>query len=292
MKVARCESDRRSTHGGSTFRDVVGGGPLRRAGGRSASASGTPLTSCSKSSRLRWRLTSERAGAAVRTRAVQSGGDHPGLLRAAARRDPAGPSHESRPARDAQGCSRGHSNAALRARRRMVRKPVLLVADDEPGMLGLIQRFAGPAGYDVHTNTSAKDAIATIGDRAPDVAIVDLRMPEVGGLDVLRAIRDAQPECRVILMTAHAEVDSAIEAVKLGAMDYLTKPLDFERLGQLLRSVHQDLVNRAALLASESETAHRFELCGMIGRSAIMQELFGLVRRIAPHARATLVTGV
>ena len=173
----------------------------------------------------------------------------------------------------------------------MIRKPVLLVVDDEPGMLGLIERFAGPAGFEVHTDASARNAIATIGVHAPDVAIVDLRMPEVGGLDVLRAIRDAQPECRVILMTAHAEVDSAIEAVKLGAMDYLTKPLDFERLGQLLGSVHQDLVNRAALLASESETAHRFELCGMIGRSAIMQELFGLVRRIAPHARAALVTG-
>jgi len=173
----------------------------------------------------------------------------------------------------------------------MIRKPVLLVVDDEPGMLGLIQRFAGPAGFDVHTNESATDAIATIRECAPDVAIVDLRMPEVGGLDVLRAIREAQPECRVILMTAHAEVDSAIEAVKLGAMDYLSKPLDFDRLRQLLRTVHNDLVNRAALLSAESATAHRFELCGMIGRSAIMQDLFGLVRRIAPHARAALVTG-
>jgi two-component system, NtrC family, response regulator HydG len=173
----------------------------------------------------------------------------------------------------------------------MIRKPVLLVVDDEPGMLGLIQRFAGPAGFDVHTNASASDAIATIGERAPDVAIVDLRMPEVGGLDVLRAIREAQPECRVILMTAHAEVDSAIEAVKLGAMDYLSKPLDFDRLRQLLKTVNQDLVNRAALFASENATAHRFELCGMIGRSAVMQDLFGLVRRIAPHARAALVTG-
>jgi two-component system, NtrC family, response regulator HydG len=173
----------------------------------------------------------------------------------------------------------------------MIRKPLLLVVDDEPGMLGLIQRFAGPAGFDVHTNASAREAIAAIGERAPDVALVDLRMPEVGGLDVLRAIREAQPECRVILMTAHAEVDSAIEAVKLGAMDYLSKPLDFDRLRELLRTVTRDLVNRAALLAAESATAHRFELCGMIGRGAVMQELFGLVRRIAPHARAALVTG-
>jgi two-component system response regulator HydG len=173
----------------------------------------------------------------------------------------------------------------------MIRKPVLLVVDDEPGMLGLLLRFAEPAGFDVHTNASATAAIATIRECAPDVAIVDLRMPEVGGLDVLRAIREAQPECRVILMTAHAEVDSAIEAVKLGAMDYLSKPIDFDRLRQLLRTVHNDLVNRAALLSAESATAHRFELCGMIGRSAIMQDLFGLVRRIAPHARAALVTG-
>jgi two-component system response regulator HydG len=172
----------------------------------------------------------------------------------------------------------------------MIRKPVLLV-DDEPGVLGLIQRFAGPAGFDVRTNASARDAIATIAERPPDVALVDLRMPEVGGLDVLRAIREAQPECRVILMTAHAEVDSAIDAVKLGAMDYLSKPLDFDRLRELLRIVNEDLVNRAALLAAESATAHRFELCGMIGRGALMQELFGLVRRIAPHARGALVTG-
>jgi DNA-binding NtrC family response regulator len=173
----------------------------------------------------------------------------------------------------------------------MIRKPVLLVVDDEPGMLALVRRFAEPAGFEVCTNADARDAISTIAECAPDVAVVDLRMPDVGGLDVLRAIREAQPGCQVILMTAHAEVDSAIEAVKLGAMDYLSKPLDFERLRQLLKSVKEDLVNRAALLTAENVTAHRFELCGMIGRSAVMQDLFGLVRRIAPHARAALVTG-
>ncbi len=62
----------------------------------------------------------------------------------------------------------------------MIRKPVLLVVDDEPGMLSLVERFAAPAGFDVYTNASARDALATIADRAPDVAIVDLRMPDVG----------------------------------------------------------------------------------------------------------------
>jgi two-component system response regulator AtoC len=98
----------------------------------------------------------------------------------------------------------------------MIRKPVLLVVDDEAGMLALIERFAAPAGFTVITSANAADATAHIGETAPDVALVDVRMPEIGGLDVLRAIRASQPQCQVILMTGHAEVDSAIEAVKLG----------------------------------------------------------------------------
>ena len=67
-----------------------------------------------------------------------------------------------------------------------------------------------------------------------DLAMVDLRMPDVGGLDVLRAIRDIDPHCQAVLMTGYASVDTAVEAIKLGAIDYLSKPLDFARLEQLL----------------------------------------------------------
>jgi hypothetical protein len=93
------------------------------------------------------------------------------------------------------------------------------------------------------------------------------------------------------LRTAHASVDSAIDAVKLGALDYLTKPLDVARLRELLTGEREDGVRRAELLAAENATAHRLELCGMIGRSGVMQQLFGLTRRVAPHARTALVTG-
>ena len=171
------------------------------------------------------------------------------------------------------------------------RVPLLLVIDDEPGMLNLVGRFARPLGFDVRTHSSAREALESVARQPVDVALVDLRMPEIGGLDVLRALREAHPECRVILMTAHASVDTAIEAVKLGALDYVGKPLDFNRLTQLLSSVRDDIERRVALLEAESETARRLGLCGMIGRSAIMQDLFGLIRRIAPHARVALVIG-
>jgi DNA-binding NtrC family response regulator len=171
------------------------------------------------------------------------------------------------------------------------RTPVLVVIDDDAGILKLVARFARPKGFEVQTYASPREALTNLAHRPVDVAIVDLRMPEVGGLDVLRALREAHPASQVILMTGHASVDTAIEAVKLGALDYVEKPLDFERLGQLLQTVRDDIARRVALFEAESDTARRLELCGMIGRSAVMQELFGLVRRIAPHARAALVTG-
>jgi DNA-binding NtrC family response regulator len=170
-------------------------------------------------------------------------------------------------------------------------RPLLWVIDDEPGILALIDRFARQAGFDVVVHSSARTALAEMPGRGADAALVDLRMPELGGLEVLQRIREAQPDCQVILMTAHASVESAIEAVKLGALDYLSKPLDLKRLRELLDGVVGKIARRAALLTAESETAHRMELCGLIGRSAVMQELFDMVRRIAPHARASLVTG-
>ena len=171
------------------------------------------------------------------------------------------------------------------------RIPVLLVIDDEPGILTLVARVAATAGFEVKTYSNGREALADLERSSVDAALIDLRMPEIGGLDVLRSLRTSHPECEVVLMTAHTSVDTAIEAVKLGALDYVAKPLDLQRLGQLLRSVRDGIDRRIALLAAESETARRLELCGMIGRSAVMQELFGLVRRIAPHARNALVTG-
>jgi two-component system response regulator HydG len=169
--------------------------------------------------------------------------------------------------------------------------PLLLVIDDERGMLALIERAVQATGFRIVSHTSAREALAMLPSDRADVALVDLQMPELGGLDVLRAIRQSQPQCGVILMTAHASVNSAIEAVKLGALDYLTKPLDFARLQELLTTAREDIVRRTELLAADNVTAHRLELYGMIGRSALMQQLFNLTRRVAPHARTALVTG-
>ena len=170
-------------------------------------------------------------------------------------------------------------------------QPMLVVVDDEQGVLEVVSRFARRAGYEVVTCAGGREAVSQIQARHADLAMVDLRMPDVGGLDVLRAIRESNPQCQAVLMTGYASVETAVEAIKLGAMDYLSKPLDFARLEQLLSGVREELERRRNVLSVESDLARRLEFCGMIGRGPAMQELFGMIRRLAPHARTVLITG-
>ncbi len=170
-------------------------------------------------------------------------------------------------------------------------QPLLVVVDDEQGILDVVGRFARRAGYEVVTCSGGREAIAQLQARRADLVLVDLRMPDVGGLDVLRAIRDTDARCQAVLMTGYASVDTAVDAIKLGAMDYLSKPIDFARLEQLLTSVREEIERRRSLLSIESDLARRLEFCGMIGRGPVMQELFGMIRRLAPHVRTALITG-
>jgi DNA-binding NtrC family response regulator len=170
-------------------------------------------------------------------------------------------------------------------------QPLLVVVDDEQGILDVVSRFAKRAGYDVVTCGGGREAIARLQERRADLVMVDLRMPDVGGLDVLRAIREIDPQCQAVLVTGYSSVDTAVEAIKLGAMDYLSKPLDFARVQQLLATVRNEIDRRRSVLALETDVAKRLEFCGMIGRGPIMQELFGMIRRLAPHVRTALITG-
>ncbi|MBI2189555.1 MAG: sigma-54-dependent Fis family transcriptional regulator [Acidobacteria bacterium] len=167
----------------------------------------------------------------------------------------------------------------------------LLVVDDDPQVLRLIRRFGENAGFGVQSCDGGREALDRVAHERVDVAVIDLRMPDVGGIEVLRAIRGSNPDCQTILMSGAATIDSAVEAVKLGAVDYLTKPFDVGRLKALLASVKDEAARRRQLLAAEREVAKNLEFCGMIGRSPVMQELFGLIRRLAPHVRTALVTG-
>ena len=167
----------------------------------------------------------------------------------------------------------------------------LLIVDDDPDIPAVVERFARKLGFAVTYHASGPDALAALSVLKPDVALVDLQMPELSGIDVLKAVRAAEPECQVILMTGNATVETAIEAVKAGALDYLTKPLDFERLRALLVEVRDSIHRREQMMEVDAAVARQFEFHGMIGRSPAMQELFDAIRRLAPHVRTVLITG-
>jgi len=170
-------------------------------------------------------------------------------------------------------------------------QPSLLVVDDEEPVLHLIEKIAHKAGFQVMTCSSGSEALRLLARKPADLAMVDLRMPDVNGLDLLRDIRRAVPGCEVILMTGHAGVDSAVEAIKRGAREYLTKPFDFVRLGKALADVRTELARRAQVVALEGAVARELEFCGMLGRSPAMQEVFSLIQRLAPHAKSVLLNG-
>src|SRR5207249_11900559 len=112
-----------------------------------------------------------------------------------------------------------------------------------------IERLAAKAGFEVMACGSGSEALRALMRRPADLAMVDLRMPDVNGLELLRQIRSSVPSCEVILMTAYAAVDSAVEAIKLGRREYLTKLFDLDRLKQVLTDIRVELERRAQVVA-------------------------------------------
>ena len=168
--------------------------------------------------------------------------------------------------------------------------PTLLIVDDDPAILKLVGRYAERAGFEPVGCLGGSAALQYLSLQPADVAVVDLRMPDISGLDVVRAIRAQHPDCQVALMSGAATIDSAVEAVKLGAVDYLTKPIDVTRINALLAAA-QDRVARRQRPPIVEDTAGDMEFCGMVGRTPSMKRLFRLIRRVAPHARNVLVRG-
>jgi DNA-binding NtrC family response regulator len=147
-------------------------------------------------------------------------------------------------------------------------RPLLLVVDDEIPVLKVVERLAARIGFEVVACASGAEAMRTLLRRPADLAMVDLRMPDVNGLDLLRQIRSTVPGCEVILMTAYAAVDSAVEAIKLGAREYLTKPFDFDRLKQVLEDIRAELcgARRCWRSSGRSHSSSSFAACSAVAR--------------------------
>jgi two-component system, NtrC family, response regulator HydG len=167
--------------------------------------------------------------------------------------------------------------------------PTLLVVDDDASVLAFVSDVAKSLEFRVVARHDVSAALSEAHVIKPDAAIVDLTYLEATA--VLSALAATDPQCPVILMARNQNVDAAISALKAGALDYLAKPFDRERLRDVLVTVRKRVERRETLLRIDADVAKQFEFYGMVGRSPAMQELFDTIRRLAPHLRTVLITG-
>ncbi len=167
----------------------------------------------------------------------------------------------------------------------------LLAVDDDPLSLDLVRDALSSLGLRILTATTGAAGLALVQEERPQIVLLDLMLPDMNGLELLEEITQTAPGTDVLLLTGHYTPESAVEAIRKGASDYLTKPVKIAALRARVRELVEDAARRmeAARLETELLQANRFQ--GMVGRSPQMLELFALIRRVAPHFRVALVRG-
>jgi len=167
----------------------------------------------------------------------------------------------------------------------------VLVVDDEPAVREVLAMRVEDWGHDVVAAADADEADAAIRSRAPDVVISDVVLPGTSGLDLLRRLKGDDPGRPVILITAHGSIDAAVEAMKGGAQDFLTKPLDYGKLRALLEAAAEDVAQRRQTRALESRLDDGAGLGSLVGQSRPMRELFRTIELLASSDASAIITG-
>ena len=168
--------------------------------------------------------------------------------------------------------------------------PHALVVDDDADTREMLTRVVASEGYSVAAADSLRSARAQLARRTPDVILVDLRLPDGDGIVLAREL-ERPLATDIVLVTGHASLDSAIEGLRLGASDYLTKPINVERLTQFLRRQPRttDLKQEIGELRDELRQAGRFGR--LLGNSPAMHELYDRIARVAPTSAPVLLLG-
>ena len=167
----------------------------------------------------------------------------------------------------------------------------IVVVDDEPAQRELIGGFLTKQGHEVFAAGSGAEALAHARNRQVDLVLSDCRMPGMSGPDLLQKIKAVNPEIPLILMTAYGTVETAVQAMKDGAADYLTKPLDLEELLVRVGRVTEQARLKSEVRELQRQLVERHRLDGIIGESGRMQEVLALVTRVAPSDATVLIRG-
>src|SRR5262245_43760331 len=173
----------------------------------------------------------------------------------------------------------------------LLERKQILVVDDEPNLRRVLRAQLERDGCDVHTAEDGEQALALLRDHHIDLVITDLRMPKLDGMELLRRITALEDPMPVVMITAHGTVDTAVEALKTGAFDYITKPFDQHDVRTIVRKAlrTQDLsASEASRPMTGGPEGGRY---GIIGQSAGLLDVYAVLDRVADTPTTVLVTG-
>jgi len=170
-------------------------------------------------------------------------------------------------------------------------KFTILIIDDEKNIREGLGAAFEMEGYEVRLAANGKEGLDCIAKGDIDLVITDLRMDGISGEEVLRRVTTETPGIPVIVLTGHGSIDAAVDAMRNGAYDFLTKPLNLDRLSMLVKRAleRRELSLQHTQLKAEVSSAHTLD--NMIGKSAEMQKVFTLIKKVAPTKASVLITG-
>jgi len=167
----------------------------------------------------------------------------------------------------------------------------ILIVDDEVSMRRMLEILFSQEGYQVQTAASAETALEALNQRPIDLVISDIRMPGLSGLDLLRRLKADDSEAEVVLMTAYASTESAIEAIKLGAFDYVTKPFQVDELVNIVRHALEKKALKEENVLLKVELSQQEKFGEIVGRNPKMRQVYALIERIASATSSVLIQG-
>jgi two-component system, NtrC family, response regulator AtoC len=169
----------------------------------------------------------------------------------------------------------------------------VLIVDDERTLARAVKAFLAEAGYEAEVAGDGEQALELLPRLRPDVVFTDVRLPGMSGIDLLRRIREFDPAIPVIIMTAYGTIEGAVEAVKLGAFDYMKKPVDLEELKLLADRARENALLKQELSYYRRRAANEVPFAGILGNSPVMRAVMDQVRQVAAldEAPPILITG-
>ena len=170
-------------------------------------------------------------------------------------------------------------------------KPVILVIDDETNLLRFFEYNIKGLGFDVVTGESGADFRRLAGQRDYATILLDMMLPDANGMELLAELRKTNTEVPVILITAYGTINKAVEAMKLGAFDFMPKPVDLDHLNAVIRNAVEQHRLRREVRTLRRKLEPPSDFCGMIGSSPAMLEIYGMIESVAPTTATVMITG-